>query len=444
MRAAAGTTAHALRMQVKDVARRRTRPRAARSRASRPRSPRSHTMPAPTGRAAPGADAPNAAAPAPRPTVAVYRNTLLSASETYIRTQGETLHRYRSHYVCMRRIAGLELPDERVTVLNRGGRLGRLREITFKALGVSLALERAVRRVGPRLLHAHLGVDGAVALPLARRLGLPLVVTFHGYDATASDADALARGYRYRVYLRRREALKRDARLFIAVSEFTRGRLVQAGFPAVKLVVHYIGVDTEQFRPDPTVVREPVVLFVGRLIEKKGVAHLIAAMREVQAQVPGVELVIAGRGLLRPALEAQAREAGVRVRFLGAQRPEEVRAWMARARLLCIPSVTASNGDAEGLPIVLLEALAMGLPVVASRSAGIPEAITDGETGLLAAEGDRAALARHIRALLTDAPLAERIGGAALRHVRERFDVRRQAEALEELYDRAAAVPARG
>jgi glycosyltransferase involved in cell wall biosynthesis len=380
-------------------------------------------------------------APSARPIVAVYRDRLLIRSETYIRTQGETLRRYRSHYVCMRRVAGLELPDERVTVLNRGGRLGRLREIAFKATGLSPTLERELRRVDPALVHAHLGVDGAAAMPLARRLGLPLVVTFHGYDATADDADVRARGFRYRAYLRRREALKRDARLFIAVSEFTRGKLLRAGFPESKLVVHYIGVDTEQFRPDPTVAREPVVLFVGRLIEKKGAEHLVAAMREVQAQVPDAELVIAGRGPLRGALEAQAREAGVRARFLGAQRPDEVTAWMARARVLCIPSVTAANGDTEGLPIVLLEALAMGVPVVASRSAGIPEAITDGETGLVAAEGDRAALARHIRTLLTDSAVAERIAAAALRDVRERFDVRRQAVALEALYD-SARVPA--
>ena len=370
--------------------------------------------------------------------MAVYRNRLILASETYIRTQGEALSRYSSYYVGMRRVPrGLELPSERVFVLNRGGMAGRARELAYQVLGVSPRLVTAVHAVRPALLHAHLGVDGAAALPLARQLGVPLVVTFHGFDATATDEATRERGRRYRVYLRRREALKREARLFIAVSQFTRARLLDRGYPENKIVVHYIGVDTELFRPDPAVAREPVVLFVGRLIEKKGVEHLIAAMREVQARVPGADLVIAGNGALRPELERRARETGVRARFLGVIQPEEVRAWMNRARALCVPSVTAANGDAEGLPIVALEAMAMGLPIVGSASAGIPEAVSHGTNGFLAAEGDDRALASHLHALLTNTPLWERMSRATLQLVRERFDLRTQTAALEELYDTA-------
>jgi len=375
-------------------------------------------------------------APAAGPLVAVYRHRLIGASETYIRTQGEALSRYRSHYVGMRRDPkGLELPGERVFVLNGGGTVGRARELAYLELGVSPRLVSAVRPLRPALLHAHLGVDGAAALPLARQLGVPLVVTFHGFDATASDQAARERGRRYRVYLRRREALKREARLFIAVSQFTRTRLLDRGFPEKKIVLHYVGVDTELFRPDPAVAREPVVLFVGRLIEKKGVRHLIAAMREVQGRLPEAELVIAGEGELRRELERQARELGVRARFLGVIQPGEVRAWMNRARALCVPSVEAANGDAEGLPIVALEAMAMALPIVGSASAGIPEAVTHGTNGFLAAEGDDRGLASQLHALLTNAPLWDRMSRATLEDVRERFDLRTQTAALEELYD---------
>ena len=345
--------------------------------------------------------------------------------ETYIRTQGEAVRRYEAHYVGMRR-GGLEVPAARSVVLNTGGVMGRAREFAFLTTGVSWTLEREIRSRGAGLVHAHLGVDGAAALPLARRLGLPLVVTFHGYDAAASDAAALARGYRYRVHLRRRKALKRDARLFIAVSEFTRQRMLESGFPEDRVVVHYIGIDTELFHPDPAAVREPVVLFVGRLIEKKGVTFLIDAMRRVQGQIPSAELVIIGKGELKSALERQAADAGVRVRFLGTLRPEDIRTWMNRAQVLCMPSIVAADGDAEGLPIVGLEAMAMGLPIVASVSAGIPEAITDGEHGLLARERDTGTLARHITALLGDPGLRERISHAALARVRQRFDLQRQ------------------
>jgi len=109
---------------------------------------------------------------AAKPVVAVYRNSLILASETYVRSQGEALSRYSSYYVGMRRAQrGLELASERVLVLNRGGMLDRARELAYVALGVSPRLVKAVRAVRPALLHAHTGVDGAAAFPLARQVG---------------------------------------------------------------------------------------------------------------------------------------------------------------------------------------------------------------------------------------------------------------------------------
>jgi len=379
-----------------------------------------------------------------RPVIAIYRDRLFLRTETYIPSQADALRRYRGHYVCMRRVGPRVVPHDRMFVLNRGDVLGRAGEVAFKMSGVSPALERALRAVRATILHAHLGSDGAVALPLARRLRIPLVVTFRGFDATATDEAASRRGFRYRVFLRRREVLKREARLFITVSEFIRQRLIALGFPEERVVAHYTGVDTAQFRADPAVPREPVVLFVGRLIETKGVPHLIAAMREVQARVPEAELVIAGTGELRQPLERQAQESGVRARFLGQVAHEEIRTWMNRARVLCTPSITASDNTVEALATVNIEAQAMGLPVVGSRSGGIPEAVADGQTGLLAPEGDRGALAAHIEALLTDAALWERLSAAAAARVRERFDLHRQTAGLEDLYDRVRGQAAVG
>jgi colanic acid/amylovoran biosynthesis glycosyltransferase len=376
-------------------------------------------------------------AAADRPLVAVYREMLLNYNEPFVRAQGEALCRYRSHYVGLRRVAGLELPEERTLVLNHGTRIGDAREAVFKLFGVSPTFVRAVRALRPALLHAHTGVSGAHALPLSRRLGVPLVVTFHGYEATAADEELHRWRFRGRVFLRRRDAMKREGRLFIAVSEFIRGRMLERGWPEDRVVVHYIGVDATMFRADPVVAREPVVLFVGRLIRTKGVPHLIAAMRQVQARVPDAELVIAGDGPRRAALEREAREAGVRARFLGAIPGEDVRRWMNRAHVFCAPSVTAPDGTVEALGLVALEAQAMGLPVAGFRSGGIPEAVADGQTGLLVPEGDSAALAARIEALFTDAVLWNRLSAAGARRVRERFDLERQTAALEDLYDHA-------
>src|SRR5262249_19207401 len=154
----------------------------------------------------------------------------------------------------------------------------------------------------------------------------------------------------------------------------------------------HIGIDVERFAPaERQTSPEPVVLFVGRLVAKKGCEYLIRAMAQVQVTRPDAQLVIIGEGPLDAALKALAEQTTCKCVFLGAQSSDEVRSWFQRARLFCLPSVTADTGETEGLPISILESLAMAVPVVSTQHAGIPEAIRDGETGLLAPERDPAA-----------------------------------------------------
>lgn len=397
-----------------------------------------------------------------RPVVAVYREMLLNYNEPFVRGHGESLVRYEAHYVGARRVRGLDLPRERTLVLRdayagvdgliepllrrlpargplravpRYGIVGRASETAFKVLGVSPPLVRGLRAIGPALLHAHTGVSGAQALPLARRLGVPLLVSYHGYETTATESELRRWPTQGRVFLRRREEMKREVARFLVASRYLRDRVLALGYPEERVVTHYLGVDTTAFRADPVVPREPIVLFVGRLREVKGVAHLLDAMAAVQARHPTAELVIAGRGPHREDLERRTRVLGLRARFLGAIEPAEVRAWMNRARVLAVPSVPASTGEDEILSIVALEAQAMELPVVGSRTGGIPEAVADGETGLLAPPGDAPALARQIETLLTDDARWERTSRAARARVVARFDLRRRSAALEALYD---------
>jgi glycosyltransferase involved in cell wall biosynthesis len=406
-----------------------------------------------------------------RPVVAVYREVLLYYNEPYIRTQAEAVPRYTSVYVGTRRAAHtVELPPERTLVfrdhyqrvdgaldrvlkrlpargalraLATGSVLARAGESLFLRTGVSPYLERCLRELRPAILHAHTGVSGAHALPLARRLGIPFVVTFHGYDAGASDAELARWPLRGRIFLRRRDAMKRECARVIAVSGYTRDLLLANGWPAERVIVHYMGVDTALFRPDPAAAplcdREPLVFFAGRLVEKKGLEFLIEAMGSVAARFPNAELVIAGRGERLAALERRAAEARARVRFIGRVTPDEVRQWLARARLYCMPSVRAADGDAEGLPTALLEAMASGLPVMATTHAGVPEAVRHGETGLLAPERDARALAEHLLVLLGNPVLCERMGAAARARVLESFDHRRQAARLASIYDEVRA-----
>lgn len=332
----------------------------------------------------------------------------------------------------------MSLPAERTMVENRDGVTGTARRILPALRGSVPELQRRVRKLNPVLIHAHFGPDGVSALPLARKLRVPLLVTFHGADVTLKDEYARrsirGRYKRHRKYLRHREALQREGRLFIAVSEFIREKLLEQGFPPEKTVVHYNGVDTKAFRSRPAVPREPVVLFVGRLVEKKGCEYLIRAMGRLRATVPDLELVVIGTGPLRAPLERLAGKTLRRYRFLGIQPPENVRDWMNRARVLSVPSVTARSGNSEGFGLVFAEAQAMGLPVVSFANGPIPEVVAHGETGFLADERDWKALAGYIMRLIESETLWQQFSQRGVERVRSMFDLRSQTRVLEEVY----------
>ncbi|WP_277566593.1 glycosyltransferase [Cohnella ginsengisoli] len=368
--------------------------------------------------------------------ILIYRDSLLAPSETFIRSQAEGMRFYRAHYAGSKRNAGIALDPERVTVLNEGGAGGRLRELLFKATGLGFPLERKFRQMDFRLLHAHFGPDGVLATPIARRLRIPLIVTFHGYDATVKDEHARKSYYTHRQYIRKREQLQRSAAVFIAVSDFIRGKLIEQGYPADKIVRHYIGVDTELFKPDPEQAqsRENIVLFVGRLVEVKGAAYLIRAMNEVQRQMPDAELVVIGDGPLRAELEAMAARTLGKYRFLGTQPPDVVKHWMSRAKVFSVPSVPTPTGAEEAFGISFIEAASMRLPVASFRTGGISEAVSHGETGLLAAPHDWLDLAAGISRLLSDEALWRRMSARSRERACESFDLKEQNQKLERIY----------
>lgn len=362
-------------------------------------------------------------------TLLIYRDVLLAASETFIRAQAESLRGFSPFYLGLRRTPGLSLPEDRLHIISRTGFVGKAQRVRFKLMGPSASLLRMLKRKDPVLIHAHFGPDASNAMSLAEALKIPLVATFHGYDATLDDE------YLPKMYLRRRDCLIAKGARFLCVSEFIRQRLLKKGFPADKLQVHYTGIDTEFFWPDPDIPRSPVVLFVGRLVAKKGCQYLLRAMAQVQGVVPGAQLVIIGDGPLRQELQEQASATLKGFEFLGIQDPGMVRQWMNRASVFCTPSVVANSGDAEGFGMVFVEAQAMGLPVVSFASGGIPEAVAHGETGLLVEEHDWEALATSLLNLLQNPQLWARFSRAGRCRVRRLFNIHAQAQRLEGIYE---------
>jgi colanic acid/amylovoran biosynthesis glycosyltransferase len=364
------------------------------------------------------------------PAILVYRDTVGVRSEAFIQRQYKAFQELEPFFVGTKR--GPLAPKDAV-ILAASGPFGAVGRAAFRQLGhISAMLDRAIAQHKPALIHAQFGLGGALALPIARKAGLPLVVTFHGGDAT-KDKHFVRRPLLPTIFQRRREAMVEAAHTILCVSHFVRDRLIARGFPADKLVTHYLGIDIPAEVVLPPAGVSDTVLFVGRLVEKKGVDTLIDAMAILRQSAPMLELSIIGDGPVRVDLERRAKLAGIKARFHGWLPEKKVHAAMRRALLLAVPSRMAGGGDSEGLPTVIMEAMALGVPVVATRHAGIPEVVSDTVTGLLAPESDAKAFADAILTLKTDPDLANRLRGEAYADVRARFDADRQSAQLERM-----------
>jgi len=296
----------------------------------------------------------------------------------------------------------------------------------------ALDFSRTPRRLGDYdVIHCHFGPMGTLGMAL-RNMGLlggRLVTTFHGYDMSRPLEEGNLDLY---------QRLFREGDLFLPISEYWKDRLIEHGCREERIVVHRMGVDCEQFGYAPRGVEpgQPVrLLSVCRLVEKKGIGYAIRAVARVLGEegatgdggaTPALQYSIVGDGPLRAHLESLVDELGVgnSVRFLGSRRRDEVARLMADAHIFMAPSVTAEDGNKEGIPVAIMEAMATGLPVISSRHSGIPELVEDGVTGLLAEERDVAGLADRITRLLNEPGLNTRLAEAGRARVEEEFNTR--------------------
>lgn len=370
--------------------------------------------------------------------VAILRHNLFKVSEPFITQQAQQLERFKPFYLGRLRYGDPPNGAEAMALQDRPGR-GTLPGIGWQMLTRDpQSYQRLLGNRRPALIHAHFGIDGVYALPLAKQLGVPLVTTFHGFDAT------LATGYflcspawaNYPLFRRR---LARQGAVFLCVSSFIRDRVLAMGFPEERTHVHYIGIDLESTRVRDPDQETPMILHVGRQVAMKGTVYVIRAFARLAQQIPGVKLVIIGDGPLRKRMQSLAQSLGLaeRIRFLGALPHQQVMTWMRKAAMLVLPSVRTRTGRNEGLGMVLLEAAATGVPMIGSRQGGIPEAVIDGETGLLVSERNDEELAAAMNTLLNDPAMRLHMGQQARTLVERRFDIRRQTAKLERHYENA-------
>ncbi len=367
--------------------------------------------------------------------VLLYQPHRYCLTETFIRAHAEYLpfrvsviHGFPAQREGVRLLA--DTAPQRA--LRKVDRLLRRKDSSWE---MTRSVREAIRRYRPEVVLAEYGPSGVLVREACELAGVPLVVCFHGFDASVHEVlKANEKSYR---------ELFQSAHAVVAGSRAMADRLRRLGAGDVVRLIPY-GVDVERYLPGEPEKNPATFLAVGRFVEKKAPYLTLAAFAQVLRQRPQATLRLIGDGPLFGVCQDLVRAWGLEdaVKFLGPLPQEKVAAELGRARAFLQHSIEATDGDCEGLPIAILEAGAMGLPTISTRHAGIPDAVLENETGLLVDEKDVNGMAQAMISLVDDPARAGRLGRKARVRVATYFSMRGQIAELAALLRQAAAAKA--
>lgn len=373
------------------------------------------------------------------PTLISYCATFLKPEMLHVYRQVTGVDAFDNWVVTRRRENASRFPYSKLLVLKKSP-LRLFRRAAYRLLGQPIPLGGGeVRQMlaiahgrNAALVHIYFGTEAARALPYLRQEKRPKVVSFHGADVSSSLSE------------RDFQALLGCVDLFLARSQTLADQLVARGCPPERIRLNRTSVPVpEVSMPDGPLRKGRVRLLQAcRFIPKKGLDISLKALSILVAQGMDVTLDLAGDGPERGALETMARELNLedRINFLGFLPNQELLARLPDYSLFVHPSRVTASGDREGIPNSMLEAMAYGLPVVATGHSGIPEAISHGVEGLLVKQDDPAELALAISELLTDGSIYRGMSTAARARIEKEFSSRRAIAELHAAYQDAIAL----
>ena len=377
--------------------------------------------------------------PSDRPVVASYCATFLKPEMLHIYRQISSLQSVRPIVITQKRENTARFPFEPVYSVGKPAthflRRFWFRQLLHQPWQISRmeleALRSILDKTNARLLHVYFGHIAVHLLPLIQTWPHPTVVSFHGADVLV-ELDQPA-------YRRATETMLRSVRRIFVRSESLRTAIESLTNDSGKIAITRTGIPLQEFPFRERTVPESGrwrLLQAGRLIEKKGVATSLRAFAEFAKVFPNAELVIAGEGPLLEELQSLANELMIadKVSFRGLINQEHLRDLFAKSHMFLHPSQLGADGNQEGVPNSVLEAMATGLPVFATRHGGIPEAIEDGLSGILVAERDHAALARKLIDAAQRPDLLANLSRAGSESVARKFEQKAQIQNLERLY----------
>lgn len=376
--------------------------------------------------------------------VAAVVPTFLASEMHHVYRQVVGLRRYSPQVVTQKRTNADRFPFEQVTVLSRPW-LRELRRFWARRIarapiiampGEVRRLNKALRRGGAAVVHFYFGQNGLYWLPWLTQRQLPAVVSFHGADGGVGMTSPIARRYLAKLFDQVELVLVRSDELATAVQAL--------GCPPAIIRIQRTGIPLQDFRFVDRIssfgsTPFPYLVQVCRLIEKKGIDDTLRAFASLRTLYPQARLAIAGSGPLEDKLRTMAEELDIadHVEWHGFLGHEPLKELLSKAHVFVHPSKLTSEGDREGVPNTMLEAMATGLPVVATKHGGIPEALNDGIEGRLVAEHDHEALTQAIVSIIEDPTLYAEISHDAAARVATDFSLEAQCRILEAHYDEA-------
>jgi len=376
------------------------------------------------------------------PVVACYCATFLKPEMLHIYRQITALERVFPVVLARKRENAARFPFDKIDIVAKPA-LHFLRRFWFRQVrdkpwqissGELRALTNVLARRNAQLLHIYFGQIAVHLLPLIRTWEKPSIVSFHGADAIVEMNKPA-----YREATRQMLAA---VKFVLVRSESLRRAVVDLGCDERKIEVQHTGIPLDEFPfrernfPPRSDGGEWRLMQAGRLIEKKGLPVTLRAFASFLTQYPNATLAIAGEGPLLGQLQDLARELRIdsHVSFIGFISQEELRDIFYASHIFLHPSETGPDGNQEGIPNSMLEAMASGLPVFATQHGGIPEAIENGVSGLLVPERNHDELGRALLDAVQDPGFLSRIARAGADVVRKNFDLCVQARRLEDIY----------
>jgi glycosyltransferase involved in cell wall biosynthesis len=359
-------------------------------------------------------------------TVLHYKTNFLNSSETFIHRLISNHKKYTPSALCYKKLQFADgLPVFEVP------QSGIKKWVNTTAFHLNFSLpfyERTIKELKPDVVHAHFGYDGYKLLHLCEKLDVPLVISFYGSDVSRLPHELFWKN-RYR-------RMANSSARFIAASEYMENQLINLGFPASKIGIVRFGMDLSKLTFKETNPASNRWMMAGRLVEKKGFEYALRAAKILADEGEEFNITIFGDGPLMPKLKALKNELklGKQLRFEGFQPIQSILAAHKTHGLFIAPSVTASDGDMEGLPNTILEAMALGTPVISTKHAAIPEVIEHAQTGFLTKERDVNQLAKTLRDILHGRYALDSIRQNGRNTVEKLHNVQKMVSDVEHIY----------